>query len=75
MTKLPRGLSGRKVRRALERAGFYLKRQKGSHMVMRRDKPFAQVVVPAHASIDTGTLAAIIEAAGMSPEEFRRLLS
>jgi len=43
-------------------------------MVLRRDKPFAQVVVPAHASIDTGTLAAIIEAAGISPEEFRKLL-
>ena len=33
MTRLPRGLSGRQVRRALERAGFYLKRRKGSHMV------------------------------------------
>ena len=59
MTKLPRGLSGRQVRRALERAGFYLKRQKGSHMVLRRDSPFAQVIVPTHASVDTGTLAAI----------------
>src|SRR3546814_8461331 len=26
LTKLPRGLSGQQVRRALERAGFYLKR-------------------------------------------------
>jgi predicted RNA binding protein YcfA (HicA-like mRNA interferase family) len=34
MNKLPRGLSGRQVRRALERAGFYLKRQKGSQMVL-----------------------------------------
>ncbi|MBI1726084.1 MAG: type II toxin-antitoxin system HicA family toxin [Candidatus Rokubacteria bacterium] len=74
MTKLPRGLSGRQVRRALERAGFYLKRQKGSHMVLRRDSPFAQVVVPAHASIDTGTLAAILESAGISADDFRELL-
>ncbi|HEV2056391.1 MAG TPA: type II toxin-antitoxin system HicA family toxin [Methylomirabilota bacterium] len=74
MTRLPRGLSGRKVRRALERAGFYLKRQKGSHMVLRRDSPFAQVVVPAHASIDTGTLAAILESAGISADDFRALL-
>jgi predicted RNA binding protein YcfA (HicA-like mRNA interferase family) len=62
------------VRRALERAGFYLKRQKGSHMVLRRDSPFAQVVVPAHASIDTGTLAAILESAGISADDFRALL-
>lgn len=41
MTKLPRGLSGRKVIKALERAGFYVKRKKGSHVVMRRDNPFA----------------------------------
>ena len=74
MKRLPRGLSGRRVRRALERAGFYLKRQKGSHMVLRRDEPFAQVVVPAHARIDTGTLAAILHAAGLTPAEFEELL-
>ena len=74
MTKLPRGLSGRQVRRALERAGFYLKRQKGSHMVLRRDSPFAQVVVPAHAGIDTGTLATILDSAGISTDDFRALL-
>lgn len=74
MTKLPRGLSGPRVRRALERAGFYLKRRKGSHMVLRRDDPFAQVVVPAHPSIDTGTLAAILDGAGISVETFRELL-
>ncbi len=74
MTKLPRGLSGRRVRRALERAGFYLKRQKGSHMVLRRDDPFAQVVVPNHTNIDTGTLAAILEAAGIASDRFNELL-
>ena len=74
MTKLPRGLSGRQVRRALERAGFYLKRQKGSHMVLRRDSPFAQVIVPTHASVDTGTLAAILQSAGISADDFRALL-
>lgn len=74
MTRLPRGLSGRQVRRALERAGFRLTRQKGSHMVLRRDTPFAQVVVPAHRSIDTGTLASILEAAGITADKFRTLL-
>lgn len=74
MNKLPRGLSGQEVRRALERAGFYLKRQKGSHMIMRRDKPFAQVVVPDHRSIDTGTLSQILDGAGLIMEEFLKLL-
>ncbi len=74
MTKLPRGLSGRKVIRALQKAGFYIRRQKSSHVIMRRDKPFAQVVVPMHRSIDTGTLDAIIEGAGLTVEKFIELV-
>jgi len=37
---------------------------------MRRDKPFAQVVVSAHKVVDTGTLDKIIEGAGLTIEEF-----
>ena len=74
MTRLPRSLSGDRVVRALLRAGFVFKRQKGSHMVLRRDEPFAQVVVPAHRSIDTGTLASILHGAGLTMEEFNELL-
>ena len=73
MTKLPRGLSGKEVVKALERAGFYIKRRKGSHIVLRRDNPFAQVVVPDHKSVDTGTLATILDEADLSVEEFFRL--
>lgn len=74
MTKLPRGLSGQEVRRALERAGFYVKRQRGSHLVLRRDEPFAQVVVPDHDAIDTGTLSHVLHSAGLTVEEFLGLL-
>lgn len=41
---------------------------------MRRDNPFAQVVVPAHRSIDTGTLASILDGAGLSVEDFLKIL-
>ncbi|MEK7275260.1 MAG: type II toxin-antitoxin system HicA family toxin [Candidatus Desantisbacteria bacterium] len=74
MNKLPRGLSGKRVINALQRTGFYVKRQKGSHVIMRRDLPFAQVTVPDHKSIDTGTLDVILEGAKMSVEEFITLL-
>ena len=74
MTRLPRSLSGAEVVRALRRAGFYQRRQRGSHIVMRRDDPFAQVVVPAHRSIDTGTLAAILDGAGLTVEQFAEVL-
>ncbi len=74
MTKLPRGLSGQEVKRALEKAGFYLRRQRGSHMVLRRDVPFAQVVVPDHGTVDTGTLSHILDVADLTVDEFLRLL-
>jgi len=42
----------------------------------RRSKvaPFAQVVVPDHKELDRGTLRAIIRQAGLSVDEFARLL-
>jgi predicted RNA binding protein YcfA (HicA-like mRNA interferase family) len=43
MTKLPR-VSGRECMRALNKAAFYFKRQEGSHVILRRDAPFAQTV-------------------------------
>jgi predicted RNA binding protein YcfA (HicA-like mRNA interferase family) len=74
MSKLP-VISGRKCVRALEQAGFYRKRQTGSHLILRRDEPFAQVVVPEHKVLDRGTLRAIIQQAGLSVDEFVNLLS
>lgn len=41
---------------------------------MRRDDPFGQVVVPDHKELDRGTLRAIIRAAGLGVEEFKKLL-
>jgi predicted RNA binding protein YcfA (HicA-like mRNA interferase family) len=73
MSKLP-VISGRQCVRALERAGFYLKRQTGSHLVLRRDEPFAQVVVPDHKVLDRGTPRAIIRQADLSVDEFVSLL-
>lgn len=73
MTSLPR-VSGRESAKALAKKGFYLKRQHGSHMILRRDSPFAQLVVPDHKELDRGTLRAIIRQAGLSVEEFAALL-
>jgi predicted RNA binding protein YcfA (HicA-like mRNA interferase family) len=73
MSRLPRDLSGKEVVRALKKIGFYFKRQKGSHIILRRDHPFGQVVVPDHKIVDTGTLANIIDGAGLSIEEFIKL--
>jgi predicted RNA binding protein YcfA (HicA-like mRNA interferase family) len=73
MTKLP-VVSGRECIKALQHAGFIIKRQVGSHIVLRRDSPFAQVVVPEHRELDRGTLRAILRHAGLSVDEFSALL-
>ena len=73
MSKLPM-VSGQDCVKALEKIGFYFKRQEGSHIVLRRDDPFSQVIVPNHRELDRGTLRAIIRQAGMSLDEFSKLL-
>ena len=67
-------VSGRECVKALSKKGFYFKRQQGSHIILRRDHPFAQVVVPDHKELDRGTLRSIIRMAGLSVEEFINLL-
>jgi predicted RNA binding protein YcfA (HicA-like mRNA interferase family) len=74
VAKLPTNLSGRRVRAALERAGFTFVRQKGSHMILRRYDPAAWVVVPDHRQVKPGTLRGIITDAGITVEEFVALL-
>jgi predicted RNA binding protein YcfA (HicA-like mRNA interferase family) len=73
VTRLP-AVSGRECARALAKVGFTLRRQEGSHMVLRRDDPFAQVVVPDHRELDRGTLRAILARAGLAVSEFLDLL-
>jgi predicted RNA binding protein YcfA (HicA-like mRNA interferase family) len=55
-------------------AGFAVKRQHGSHIILRRESPFSQVVVPDHKELDSGTLRSILRQAALSPEQFRTLL-
>jgi predicted RNA binding protein YcfA (HicA-like mRNA interferase family) len=69
MTRLPVA-SGRDCVRVLELAGFEVKRQTGSHIILRRDSPFCQVTVPDHRTLDRGTLRAIIRQSGLTIEEF-----
>ena len=67
-------ISGKKCVKALTKAGFYILRRKSTHIIMRRDNPFAQITVPDHKTLDRGMLRAIIRDAGLTIEEFNRLL-
>jgi predicted RNA binding protein YcfA (HicA-like mRNA interferase family) len=68
-------VSGAKLVKALERAGFTVIRISGSHHVMRHPDGRA-VVVPVHAGRDMpkGTLRNILAIIGMTAEELRKLL-
>lgn len=59
---------------ALTRAGFIVRRQQSSHVILRRTDPFTQLVVPDHRELDRGTLRANLRQAGLSVEEFVALL-
>ncbi|MBN8730354.1 MAG: type II toxin-antitoxin system HicA family toxin [Acidobacteria bacterium] len=72
--KLPRGLSGRDLRRALERAGFEFLRQRGSHMFLKRNHPPARVSIPDHPSLRPGTLRQILHESGLTVESLIRPL-
>ena len=43
-------------------------------MVLRRDEPLARVVIPDHNAVRQGTLRRVIADAGLTVEEFTRLL-
>jgi predicted RNA binding protein YcfA (HicA-like mRNA interferase family) len=69
MSALP-CISGRDCIKVLSKFGFSIKRQQGSHIVLRRAEPFIQLVVPDHKELDRGTLRAIIRQAGITVEQF-----
>ncbi|MEX2016301.1 MAG: type II toxin-antitoxin system HicA family toxin [Candidatus Hydrogenedentales bacterium] len=73
MSSLP-VVSARQCIKALNKAGFERVRQRGSHIVLVREKPAAQIVVPDHKELDRGTLRAIIRQAGLTVQDFVDLL-
>lgn len=71
MPKLPR-VSGRETVKRLLRLGFTEVRQRGSHIVLRKETATGPVgcVVPIHSELAVGTLRGVLRQAGVSVEEF-----
>jgi predicted RNA binding protein YcfA (HicA-like mRNA interferase family) len=68
-----------KVVKALEKTGFRIVGTKGSHLSLKKDKsspkdPPRIVIVPMHKEIARGTLLHILNASGLTREEFLSLL-
>ena len=74
MAKLPR-ISAARLLRALARDGWYESRQTGSHKMLRHPTKPGPVAVPFHrGDLKTGTLDRILEQAGLTADDLRRLL-
>ncbi len=63
-------VSGEQAIRALEQLGFERIRQRGSHVVLKRDSSQTGCVVPLHRELAVGTLRSILRQADVSVEEF-----
>jgi predicted RNA binding protein YcfA (HicA-like mRNA interferase family) len=69
-------ISGRKVIKALTKAGFTVERRKGSHVKLKKKEAgkVLIVIVPDHSEVARGTLKSILRQAGITREEFLKLL-
>jgi predicted RNA binding protein YcfA (HicA-like mRNA interferase family) len=72
MSKLPL-LSGKQVIKILQKIGYYIRDQKGSHVHLRHPiRP--PLTIPDHREVARGTLREIIKQAGLSNDAFQKLI-
>lgn len=69
-------VSGGEAVRALQRLGFNVDRQRGSHVVMKKLAAAGEIgcVIPMHREVAAGTLRSALKMAGVSVEEFTEAL-
>ncbi|MBS3146441.1 type II toxin-antitoxin system HicA family toxin [Candidatus Woesearchaeota archaeon] len=74
MPKLPI-ISGKELIKVLNKIGYEIDHQTGSHIILRnREVPYRRLTVPNHKVLAKGTLLAITKQAGLTRDEFFKLL-
>jgi predicted RNA binding protein YcfA (HicA-like mRNA interferase family) len=75
VSQLP-AVNGKQLLRILEGRGWYVKRIRGSHHILRHPTIPDALPVPIHGNrpIKRGTLGNILRTAGISRDDFQRLL-
>jgi len=73
MARLP-VISGEQAIRAFKRDGWLARRRVGSHVIMEKEGFEATLSIPLHRELRPGTLRALIRCAGLTVNEFCRLL-
>lgn len=72
--KLP-AISAKDALHALGKLGYAVDHQTGSHIIIRQPwPPYRRLSVPNHTELAKGTLRAILRQAGITVEEFVKLL-
>ncbi|MGR3311367.1 MAG: type II toxin-antitoxin system HicA family toxin [Candidatus Brocadiales bacterium] len=69
-------VSGRQLCKVLEKIGYFKDHQTGSHIILRNENPpHRRLTVPDHKEITKGTLRSIIRQAGLTIDEFKKLVN
>jgi predicted RNA binding protein YcfA (HicA-like mRNA interferase family) len=72
--KLPL-VSGEQAVSAFEKAGWAVKRRSGSHIILKKPGVIYNLSIPTSSQLKRGTLRSLIGKAGLSVEDFLKLLS
>jgi len=73
MTSVP-VLKPKEVVKAFKKLGWEVVRQRGSHIILTKEGHIATLSVPNHSEIARGTLRSLIARAGITLDEFLKVL-
>lgn len=73
MSSLPR-ISGWEAVRAFKKVGYELVRDRNGHAILKKGGVPMLLSVPIHDELKSGTLRQLIRVAGITPDDFRKLL-
>lgn len=59
--KLPRDVSGTDLCKRLEKLGYFVSRQTGSHLRLSKHNPEHHITIPNHSDLKIGTLNSILQ--------------
>jgi predicted RNA binding protein YcfA (HicA-like mRNA interferase family) len=69
------GISGKQAIKAFQKMGYFVARQKGSHVILKYSGlQIPLLVVPLHKELKIGLLVSLIKDAGITVEQFLELL-
>lgn len=67
-------IAGREAAKAFQKAGWQVRGQVGSHLVLTKAGIRANLTVPQHSELAPGTLRSLLKTAGLTVDEFLALL-